>query len=357
MWGRRVLFMVLFLELVYLLYRRRRHALLSTHAAGVYQHFTPAFLDMLYRTGELARLHGHACTHRYLPFDEFRTWLARPQRQPLAQIVGSPAAWSVVHLPCTVWLLQYTGITLAQRCVLGAWACSTVSTEDGPYRIWSRECAGSSPIVFFPGIGAGVLPYCRYRFPGRSVHVVEVPNIAGLTLRQSHRTCTGATLARAVRSVVPAGSVFDVVAHSLGTYHAAMVVNALPPGSVGRVVLHDPFCHPVHLLRTQACVYGLPMVHSSCIGWMARHLVGRNLEVQAFSHCNGSGCLLWDLPRCGPVLSIFSREDAFIDYRLFTSYLQDTAQEHVIVPGNHGGSVHRAGKVAALEFLARVNPP
>ena len=121
-------------------------------------------------------------------------------------------------------------------------------TADGWYSVWTHTVPGTKPIVFFPGLGLGAVPYAKYalRFE-RTVHMVEVPNM-GYATPSSDRHATAKTVFDVVSKYA---NTADVFAHSLGSAHAAMWINetAIRDGTNCNVVICDGFVNPVDALR------------------------------------------------------------------------------------------------------------
>ena len=99
------------------------------------------------------------------------------------------------------------------------------ATEIGDYTVWSVVVPGSKPIVLFPGFGLGAVPYHRVlqKF-GRTIHIVELPNLGFATPPTAPGYLTSETLYRVVRAHV-GNEPHDIVAHSLGSSPAAFYVN------------------------------------------------------------------------------------------------------------------------------------
>ena len=99
------------------------------------------------------------------------------------------------------------------------------ATEIGDYTVWSRIIPDSKPIVMFPGFGLGAVPYhgVMTQF-GRTVHIIELPNLGHNTPQDAPGYMTSDTIYRVVRAHV-GDEPHDIVAHSLGSSQAAHYIN------------------------------------------------------------------------------------------------------------------------------------
>jgi pimeloyl-ACP methyl ester carboxylesterase len=128
----------------------------------------------------------------------------------------------------------YHAGTIAMRRV--GYVARVHATEIGDYTVWSRTVPDTDPIVMFPGFGLGAVPYHGVvtRF-GRTVHIIEIPNLGHNTPTDAPGYLTSDTVYRVVRAHVGDGP-HDIVAHSLGTSAAAHYINrqhtrrTTPPG-------------------------------------------------------------------------------------------------------------------------------
>jgi pimeloyl-ACP methyl ester carboxylesterase len=123
------------------------------------------------------------------------------------------------------------------------------ATEIGDYTVWSHIVPESKPIVMFPGFGLGAVPYhgVMTQF-GRTVHIIELPNLGHNTPQNAPGYMTGDTIYRVVRNHV-GDEPHDIVAHSLGSPQAAHYINyqhtthTTPPDQTA--VICDGFVCPV----------------------------------------------------------------------------------------------------------------
>jgi pimeloyl-ACP methyl ester carboxylesterase len=123
------------------------------------------------------------------------------------------------------------------------------ATEIGDYTVWSRVIPDTKPIILFPGYGLGAVPYHGVlRDFGRTVHIVEIPNIGFNTATDAPGYITSDTVYRVVRAHV-GDEPHDIVAHSLGSSQAAHYINhqhthhTTPPDQTA--VICDGFVCPV----------------------------------------------------------------------------------------------------------------
>ena len=235
----------------------------------------------------------------------------------------------------------------------------TLRLEANGYRVWSRVVPGTEPLIFFPGVGAGVVPYIWFLavYDDRTVFAVEVPNMSGHST-SSCRHATGKSLRELFHSLVLVGTPVSVVAHSLGTIHAAMIVNALPPHTIDSLVLMDPFCHPIHTSRTLSIVFGAVNAGanvSSMRRYFLRHGVGCDIGIQTFAHGVLSHTIVLHQPeKCRSILNIVSAADTILsdsyDETMY-AYLRQTHQYVHIVPGEHGSPMRRRHAHLTTDFF------
>lgn len=122
-------------------------------------------------------------------------------------------------------------------------------TEIGDYTVWTRNVPNTKPIVMFPGFGLGAIPYynvmCHF---GRTVHIIELPNLGFNTPQDAPGYMTSDTVYRVVRAHV-GEEPHDIMAHSLGSSPAAHYINhqhiheTTPPNQTA--VICDGFVCPV----------------------------------------------------------------------------------------------------------------
>jgi len=128
------------------------------------------------------------------------------------------------------------------------------ATEIGDYTVWTRTVEGTKPIVMFPGFGLGAVPFYKaMKYFGRTVHIVEMPNLGYSTANDSSGYMTSETIYRVVRAHVGAAE-HDIMAHSIGSSPAAHYVNyqhtdgTVPANQVA--VICDGFVCPVDGITT-----------------------------------------------------------------------------------------------------------
>lgn len=106
------------------------------------------------------------------------------------------------------------------------------NTKDGYYSIWTFHKKNTKPLIIFPGAGLGAIPYGKIsKTFNRTVYIIEVPNLGYATpLSNSH--CTSESLYDTISIHLQNNNPNydtppDILAHSLGSFHAAMYVNEL----------------------------------------------------------------------------------------------------------------------------------
>ena len=224
------------------------------------------------------------------------------------------------------------------------------------YRVWSRVVPGTRPILFFPGVGGGVAPYLwtLLSLGNRTIWAIEVPNMSGIATSSPHATTQ--SLRDVFRSIVAVGAPpVSVVAHSLGTLHVAMLINALPPHTIDTAVLLDPFCHPVHTsLATSLLFRARPQ--ENWRQFFLRHMVGYDVGMQTFFYdTSPHDLLLYQPEKCHAILNIVCASDSILSDTyddVMHEYLYRTHQDVKIVPGDHGATVTRKHITLVTAFLA-----
>jgi pimeloyl-ACP methyl ester carboxylesterase len=218
-------------------------------------------------------------------------------------------------------------------------------TDDGYYSVWSHHISGTKPILFFPGLGLGAVPYAKFaKIFGRTVHIVEVPNI-GYSTPLSNRQATLKTLYEVVSKHVEDGT--DVFAHSFGSVMTAMYLNAIhdKPHPQQNVVICDGFVNPCDIITTHIYPFvGLTdysVIRKKPRRWYEFFLFVYfgiyNIEFQAWAKRfhNVYANTLW---RCYPNTNInyvFSKHDILYD----TEFIAENSDCVLLPKGGHGYSV------------------
>jgi pimeloyl-ACP methyl ester carboxylesterase len=126
-------------------------------------------------------------------------------------------------------------------------------TDDGYYSVYtytSKANNNKRPIIFFPGFGLGAILYAHIaKQLNRTVYMIEVPNM-GYATPLSERHATGETLYDVVNKCNLQR--FDIFSHSLGTAHAAHLINTLFQKNdlhrVKNAIICDGFVNPIDAL-------------------------------------------------------------------------------------------------------------
>jgi pimeloyl-ACP methyl ester carboxylesterase len=206
---------------------------------------------------------------------------------------------------------------------------TTVQTVDGVYTIYTRTVTDTEPVVFFPGIGLGCVPYWKLAIDiGCTVHLIEVPNISEL-LPLSPTPATVSTLLQVVEPYLHS----TIIAHSLGTYHTSMIVNN-SGDRVKKLVLFDPFCHPVAVVQTLMPLFcrsddhlaynsGHNGISVSWFRWLWMLFIARDLELQMFARHTPMEDLILLSDRPGlSILTVLSQQDCYLPYKALLDGIQ-----------------------------------
>ncbi len=218
-------------------------------------------------------------------------------------------------------------------------------TEDGYYSVWTHTVSGTKPFVFFPGLGLGAVPYAKFakKF-GRTVHIVEVPNI-GYTMSLSNSHATPKSLYEVVSKHVSDAP--DIFAHSLGSLHTAMYLNMIHDKDTPKhnVIVCEGCNNICDLLPSHTYTFVGADEYSSIRKkpkyWlyfpifirMAMH----DLEFQIFSkryHNFYYGTLWRDYPNA-KITNVYAKYDILYD----TEYISEHSDCMVIPKGSHGYSI------------------
>jgi hypothetical protein len=120
-------------------------------------------------------------------------------------------------------------------------------TADGYYSVYTYDSDNNErPIVLFPGLGLGAIPYAHIakRF-NRTIYMIEVPNV-GYATPLSERHATAETIHEVVSKYTDE---FDIVCHSMGSGHAAHLINNMflknKLYKLKNVIVCDGFVNPV----------------------------------------------------------------------------------------------------------------
>jgi pimeloyl-ACP methyl ester carboxylesterase len=123
-------------------------------------------------------------------------------------------------------------------------------TIDGYYSVWHHNVPGSKPLLFFPGLGLGAIPYAKFaKSFDRTVHIVEVPNI-GYSTPLSNSQVTPESLYSVIKEHVDDG--VDIFSHSFGSVTTAMYLNIIrdKPHPLQNVIICDGFTNPYDIVTT-----------------------------------------------------------------------------------------------------------
>jgi hypothetical protein len=222
-------------------------------------------------------------------------------------------------------------------------------TDDGYYSVWSHHISGTKPLLFFPGVGLGAIPYANIaKSFGRTVHIVEVPNL-GYATPLSNSQATPETIYEVVSKHVEDGT--DIFAHSYGSFHTAMYLNAIHGKSHPNqnVVICDGLVNSCDFLVSHIAPFvgisDYDVVRKKPKRWLEfiAFIYGavHNLEVQSCSKrfIDLSSTLLWrDYPNTN-IQYVYSKYDIMYD----TEFIAKHSDCILLPKGGHGYSVFGAG--------------
>lgn len=243
-----------------------------------------------------------------------------------------PVIWS--------WMrrLAYWAGTLAMW--RAGYASRIHPTEIGEYTVWTRTVSGSKPIVMFPGFGLGAVPYHRVmQHFGRTVHLVELPNLGFHTSTAAPGYMTSDTIYRVVRAHVGDGP-HDLMAHSLGSSPVAQYVNhqhvcgTTPINQTA--VICDGFVCPVDGIRSHIYPFvnrsmyremmqnsetSVPWTEFSIFVWLVVHDLDVTIFTKRFHHAYDG--ILWREDYRTDIRYVFGERDLLYD----VPYIRSTVQQ------------------------------
>jgi pimeloyl-ACP methyl ester carboxylesterase len=204
---------------------------------------------------------------------------------------------------------------------------------------------GTKPLLFFPGLGMGAVIYGKFaKSLGRTVHIVEVPNI-GYSTPLSNSQVTAKTLYDVVSKHVDDGT--DIFAHSFGSATTAMYLNMIrdKPHPTHNVVVCDGFIEMTDIVISQRYSFmDLSDYHSLrkkpkswFYYWFIIDYVMHGLEFQAWAkrYHNIYTDILWsDYPNTN-IHYVYSKYDILYD----TEYIAENSDCTLLPKGGHGYSV------------------
>ena len=245
-------------------------------------------------------------------------------------------------------LLYTMGVTKMR---LTGYRLRAYPTAIGDYRVWTHEVPGTKALVVFPGFGLGAVVYAKaVRLFGRTVHIVEVPNMS-----YDGREYPGYTSNDTLYDVVQAhldGAPHDILAHSLGSSQAGFYINKQHlmgnEGEGQKAIICDGFVNPVDAVISQV----FPFVRLSHFDEFAHRGVSR-LEFAAFVgvviyDSNFTiytkrfqtlyDTILWRKGYRTQVKYVYGERDFLYD----VAYIKDHSEgEVVVIPkGRHGSCLH-----------------
>jgi hypothetical protein len=221
-------------------------------------------------------------------------------------------------------------------------------TADGWYSVWTYHVQNTKPIVFFPGFGLGAIPYAKYakKF-NRTVHMIEVPNMGYATpLSDTH-----ATSESLYEVVSKYGTSLDVFAHSMGSSHAALWLNATTTRNGSsllehNVVICDGWVNTTDMLRCHMypfvdyCDYPIldnkqtSKMKFNIFLWSSLH----NLELTTWlkRYHNVYDSSLWREYPNANILYIYAKNDILYDSKYITEKCSNSL---CIGTGGHGSVI------------------
>ncbi len=219
------------------------------------------------------------------------------------------------------------------------------NTHDGYYSVWTHIVPGTKPILFFPGLGLGAVIYAKFaKSLGRTVHILEVPNI-GYSTPLSNSQATHETIYEVVSKHVDDGT--DIFAHSLGSVHAAMYLNRIcnKPVPNHNAVICDGFVNPCDLLTSHIYSFvGLTeysIIKKKPKRWLEFaifvYMGASTLEFQSWAkrfHTAYDGTLWKTYPNT-KIHYVYSKYDILYD----TEYIANISNCLLLPKGGHGYSI------------------
>jgi hypothetical protein len=301
--------------------------------------------------------------HIHREVDLYNVITCHPDETPANQLqVGcSKMYWRYFPLVLDIFmktLRQVGGVYM--KCALG-FTQITHKTVDGYYKVWTHTVVGTKPIVFFPGLGLGAVPYAKFaKSFGRTVHIIEVPNLSS-TIIKSNSQATYNTVYEVVSKHVDDGP--DIFTHSMGCAHAAMYLNAIHGRDTPKhnVIISEGFVDPFDSVRSHIYPFvgigdyvGIrkkPKYWAYFFGFV--YMAVHDLECQAFTkryHTFYHGTLWREYPNAN-ITYVYTKYDILYD----TEYIAKNSDCVFIPKGSHGFSIFGSGNLRFFTALRSLN--
>jgi pimeloyl-ACP methyl ester carboxylesterase len=218
-------------------------------------------------------------------------------------------------------------------------------TSDGYYSVWTHTVKGTKPLLFFPGLGLGAILYAKFaKSLGRTVHIVEVPNI-GYSTPLSDSQVTAKTLYGVVSKHVADGT--DIFSHSFGSATAAMYLNMIcdKPHPMHNVVVCDGFVdikdtvvshlYPFFDYSDYACLRKKPKSRLYYFFMLYCAMHGLEFQIWAKRYHNIYTDTLWrEYPNTN-LHYVYSKYDILYD----TEFIAKNSDCTLLSKGGHGYSI------------------
>lgn len=241
-------------------------------------------------------------------------------------------------------------------------------TDDGYYNIWSRFVDNTKPILFFPGLGLGGIPYgkalCYFE---RTTHIIEVPNL-GYATPYSDRQMTSKTLYDVLQNLTD--KPVDIVAHSIGTLQCANYINESVrrnDTSNKQIVLMDCFSTKYDILNNHLLPFMGYKNYNQFIsikntqtrpGYILYcamlYFVLHQIDCQAFCKRNHSYCsgIFWREYKNINFKYVFAGNEIMMDTRYIITQMKKE-DYHFIEHGQHGSCIFGKKRNLTLDVIKK----
>ena len=238
-------------------------------------------------------------------------------------------------------------------------------TNDGYYSVFVYNANNDKrPIVFFPGLGLGAIPYARIaKLLNRTVYMIEVPNLSYAT-PLSLRHATGETLYNVVTDCIEKNIDYDIVCHSMGSVHAAMILNQSFEKNelhlIKNAVICDGFVNPIDVITSHIypfvdyCDWNTickrPKSKAEFIAFL--YFACHNLEMNSWAkrYHNFYNEILWRDYGKTCIKYIYGSKDILYDTEYIASQM-DSKECHLIQNGSHGSCFFDRKRNQTIEII------
>jgi hypothetical protein len=241
----------------------------------------------------------------------------------------------------------------------------TYITKDGYYSVFTykNNTNKSKPLIFFPGIGFGAIPYAHVaKLFRRTIHIVEVPNLCYAT-PNTNSHATGTTLSEVVKSCVDEQE-HDVICHSFGSFHTSIYLNtSYKLNKIKNVVICEGFTNPIdvvynHILPFISCKHfgHIPIISKSFLKYMIfTKVLVNNIYIHSYCKRYIDICTNVNWRDYGDIKIkyVYSENDELLNSKYITSKMNP--EDYYFIPkGRHGACFFGKKRNTVIENIIKM---